>query len=261
MFQKNTADFDKSGGAAIAAKIALEAVQFLKTDSSLSGELITADEDAFIASFSNALAQNDINIRLAHPFVSGFQFIEIGDLENSRLISALSLAETGQASPRCENQDYKLKEQIDSAYVQLKKNIGLLVDSPEPRKKIKKTMKSDGTHETVEEMETGGDNRPEQIWLDHLMIEQIIGQMKNDGTYWIKLKLVSSGGNVRTKSNVVRDIPRGGPKIEFSGGAIANYFIFDNEGNTLASGIVNSYIPYSKSSQITRTDSIDKRKP
>ena len=87
-------------------------------------------------------------------------------------------------------------------------------------------------------------------WFDYLVTEQIINTMQTNNIYWLKIKNVKSGGNMRIKSNPLIDIFRGGSSIKFSGGSIAYYYIFDSDGNIVLSGVVYGYVPYTKSSQV-----------
>ena len=69
-------------------------------------------------------------------------------------------------------------------------------------------------------------------------------------SYWLQIKVIKAGGNNRIKTNLVLDIFRGGNRISHSGGVIAQYILFDGEGNVVSSDVITEYVDYIKSKKI-----------
>lgn len=235
----------------VAAGILLNYLSLLKTETKITGAEFDIDDEAVWASLGKSLSAK--SIALGNPFISILDNAELTGISASDLIIKLNKAEADFPRP-CTNA-YAFKPQIDAAFLQLKKDIKLVTAPPTPETKKTITTTTIAPPTTViEEVVT---TTPASLsspdapsFIDYLKIEEIIKNMDANKIYWIKIKNVKAGGNMRMKSNPLIDIFRGGSSVKFSGGSVAYYYILDNLGNVVLSGSVYGYIPYKKSSKL-----------
>jgi hypothetical protein len=102
-----------------------------------------------------------------------------------------------------------------------------------------------GTEKPKEE--SGG--APNTKFVSYLQAESIYRVMKDPNSYWIDLNVIKAGGSLRIKSNIITNFLFGS-RVNFSGGSIVYYSIFDNTGKALLGGVLPAYEKYRKSSRI-----------
>ena len=76
-------------------------------------------------------------------------------------------------------------------------------------------------------------------------IERIMG---NDQSYWIEIKSIAAGGNNRTRKNLIWFFL--GPRVDHSGGVIAEYTIYNNTGAVVTSDKIAYYEGYKEPKKI-----------
>jgi hypothetical protein len=76
--------------------------------------------------------------------------------------------------------------------------------------------------------------------------------MDEANSRWLEVKVIKAGGNMRVKSNIITNLAIGS-RVNFSGGAIVYFNVFDSQGKSEKSGVVSAYKGYRKSSQIIGT--------
>lgn len=76
-------------------------------------------------------------------------------------------------------------------------------------------------------------------------IERIMG---NKTSYWIEIKSIAAGGNNRTRKNLIWFFL--GPRVDHSGGVIAEYTIYDNTGAVVTSDKIAYYEGYKEPKKI-----------
>lgn len=250
--------YQRAAGAG-AAPVGLLATTFLnwlpllKTDTSIKGASFDIDDETIWASLGSRLSKRGIS--LASPFVSSFDSTSIKVIPTGSLVVKLERAEASLAQGVC-TAPYPYKMQLDAAFVKLKNEIGLPAAIVPPRPETTKTTTSTTAVpptttvvETVEQFPATSQSTLVTFW-DYLKTEAIITRMQTGQIFWIKIKNIKAGGNVRVKSSPLIDVFRGGSSIKFSGGSLAHYYILDNNGAIRLSGVVNAYVPYKKSSEI-----------
>ena len=236
----------------VLASVFLKWLPILKTDTQIKVYAVTIEDEAVWAILGDSLSQKGITLH--NPFITPFDFINLAGVPAPILVSKLELAERDLTSGPCTRVPaYNFKPQIDAAFTNLKKDLGLIISVPTPTKKVTTTTTTDTpptkkVEETIENTPAGS---PGEIkFWDYARTEKIISSMGANGIYWLVIKNVKAGGNMRIKSNPLVDIFRGGSSVKFSGGSVAYYYILDNTGNIVVSNVINGYIPYEKSSKI-----------
>lgn len=244
-----------AGGLAIPpgvlASVFLKWLPLLKTDTTIKAKEVTIEDEAVWAILGNSLATKAITLH--SPFISPYEFIDLGGLPAPVLVGKLERAEAFRQIANCTNVAYLFKPQINAAFDKLKADLGLTIAAPAPVKKVTTTTTTDTpptkrVEETVEN--TPAVTLSEIKFWDYARTEKIITAMQNNRTYWLVIKNVKAGGNMRIKSNPLIDIFRGGSSIKFSGGSVAYYYILDNSGKIVISNVGNGYAPYTRSSKI-----------
>ena len=102
----------------------------------------------------------------------------------------------------------------------------------------------------IQEKESASGGGGDKTFFSYLQAEALYNQMKATNSYWIDLQVVKAGGNMRVKSNIITNFILGS-RVNFSGGAVVYFNIFNNEGKSMISGTVPAYEKYLKSSRIT----------
>lgn len=231
----------------------LKWASLLKTDVKIKGAEFDIEDEAVWASLGNNLSARGIG--LSNPFVSSFSFVDVGGVATTRFFNKLSSAEDGLNGGPCSGA-YAFKAAIDASFTALKKEIGLEKDPPTLEKSEKQTVEVTGPPKTVTETTTktpaSSSGQVAINFWDYIITEKVSDNMVINNIYWIKIKNSKAGGNMRIKSNPLIDLFRGGNSVAFSGGAIAYYYILDNAGRIKESGVLTSYVPYRKSSNVTK---------
>jgi hypothetical protein len=242
----------------VLANIFLNWLPLLKTETKITGSEFDIEDEAVWASLGDELSLiKPVSIPLGNPFISSFDFADLSGISTSVLFTKLKKAQADFDTANCTNAAYTLKPQVNAAFTKLKEDIGLQVTAPTPEtKKTTTTTTVTPPTTTVDEtLVARPATSPTQhpiAFFDYLKTEEILNLMNNNSIYWIKIKVIKSGGNMRVKSNPLIDIFRGGSSIKFSGGSIAYYYILDNQGAIKLSGNVYGYVPYTKSSQVDK---------
>jgi hypothetical protein len=83
-------------------------------------------------------------------------------------------------------------------------------------------------------------------------IERIMG---NEESYWIEVKSIVAGGNNRTRKNLIWFFL--GPRVDHSGGVIAEYTIYDHTGEVVTSDKIAYYEGYKRPKQIENGKLLD----
>lgn len=78
--------------------------------------------------------------------------------------------------------------------------------------------------------------------------EDIDRIMANKQSYWIEVKSITAGGNNRTRKNLIWFFL--GPRVDHSGGVIAEYTIYDNTGAVVTSDKIAYYEGYKEPKKI-----------
>lgn len=239
----------------VLANIFLSWLPLLKTETKITGSEFDIEDEAVWASLSNSLSSlKPTGISLKNPFISSFDFADLSGISTSDLFTKLKKAQADFDTINCTSA-YALKPQVNNAFTKLKEDIGLQVTPPNPETKKTTTTTTivpptTTVDETVVVIPATSQTQNPVTFFDYLKTEEILNLMNNNNIFWIKIKNIKAGGNMRVKSNPLIDIFRGGSSIKFSGGSIAYYYIFDNKGTIVLSGNVYGYVPYKKSSQV-----------
>jgi hypothetical protein len=234
------------------ANIFLSSLPLFKTDTIISGEEFDIEEEAVWASLSASLAKKGIS--LGNPFASNFDFIDITN-SGAVLVSELTKAEAKFALAGSCTGISVPKANIDATFTALKTELGLIVSPAALETNTATTTTTSAPPNTtvVEKVEKSPavPKSPTNItFWDYMRTEVILNSMQANGIYWLKIKNAKSGGNLRIKSSPLIDIFRGGSSIRFSGGSIAYYYVFDNDGKIVDSSVVKSYVKYTRSSRL-----------
>lgn len=93
--------------------------------------------------------------------------------------------------------------------------------------------------------------------------EMIQKFLQENDAYWLKLRVVASGGSTRVRSSLFADLFKGGGRVWYSGASIVEYHLYDRSGRSLLSDTTNSYEEYKEAKEIKRLaderDSVDQR--
>ncbi|HMG75081.1 MAG TPA: hypothetical protein VK582_16380, partial [Pyrinomonadaceae bacterium] len=81
--------------------------------------------------------------------------------------------------------------------------------------------------------------------------EDIENAMEDPQSYWLEIKSVSSGGNNRTRKNLLRFFT--GAKLDHSGGVIIEYTLYENSGAVVYSDKLSIYEGYVEPKKIRGT--------
>lgn len=68
--------------------------------------------------------------------------------------------------------------------------------------------------------------------------------------YWLQLSVIKAGGSQRIKTNLIVDVFTGGNRLSYSGGAILQFHLFDQDGASQASGAFPIYQGYINSRKL-----------
>ncbi len=102
-----------------------------------------------------------------------------------------------------------------------------------------------------EKKKTGGGGGDFYSYLQAEKLYKLMNDPAHKG-YWIQMSVTKAGGNVRVVSIPIVDI-FAGSRVRFSGGAIVTYSIFNLNGQTELSGIVQAYEEYTSSQKIKKS--------
>jgi hypothetical protein len=235
----------------VLAGIFLKWLPLLKTDTQIKNFAVTIEDEAAWALIAKAFAEK--NMTLHNPFVSPYDFIDLSGVPSPNLVRELEKAQRFLTTNPCTNPTYTFKPQIDAAFIKLKTDLGIIIPPVSPAKKVTTTTTTDvpPTKKVEETVENTPAVTPTEIkFWDYARTEKLISTMQAGRIYWLVVKNVKAGGNVRIKSNPLIDIFRGGSSIKFSGGSLATYYILDNDGKIVVSDVIKGYEPYTKSSKI-----------
>lgn len=235
----------------VLASVFLNWLPLLKTDTTIKGEEFDIEDDAVWASLAPRLSSN--GIILGNPYISNLDFTRLNGL-SSGLLGKLEAAEYSSTLGACTS-NYSSKGLIDKTYKNLKESLGLVNSPPTPETNTTTTISRGAppattVTETVQKAPAKDASDKSMAFWEILRTEAVVTDMQNRNIYWIKIKNAKSGGNMRIKTSPLIDIFRGGSSVKFSGGSVAYYYILDNFGTIKQSGVINSYIPYTKSSKI-----------
>jgi hypothetical protein len=236
----------------IVAGVLLKWLPLLKTETTIKGLEFNVDDEAVLASLANKLALK--GIQLNSPFSSHFDFVNLGRAPSS-LEGKLNFVIAERAKV-CSN-PYPLKAQLDAAVDKLLSEVGLSIAVATNEKQLKSTVATatPPTTTTIESTEKFAATAPPQslvtLW-DYLKTEQIISYMNQNAYYWIKIKAVKTGGNIKVKKNPLIDVFRGGSSVKFSGGSVVYYYVLDNDGQIIDSDVIRGYSPYQKATSIMK---------
>lgn len=93
--------------------------------------------------------------------------------------------------------------------------------------------------------------------------EMIQKFMRENDTYWLKLRVVAAGGSARVRSNLFANLFKGGGRVWYSGASIVEYHLYDRLGRSLLSDTTNSYEEYREAKDVKRLaddrDEVDQR--
>ncbi len=82
--------------------------------------------------------------------------------------------------------------------------------------------------------------------------ERIQKLMQDTKGHWLKLNVVTAGGNTRVKTNLFVDVFNGGNRVSYSGASIVEYHLYDRSGRSLLSDTTNSYVDYMKAKDVRK---------
>lgn len=95
----------------------------------------------------------------------------------------------------------------------------------------------------------GGGGGGDKTFASYLQAESLHNVISAANSRWLDVKMVKAGGNMRVKSNIFTNLVVGS-RVNFSGGSVVSFNVFDNQGKSEKSGVVSSYNGYQKSSNI-----------
>jgi hypothetical protein len=105
------------------------------------------------------------------------------------------------------------------------------------------------TAEKKDEKKDEGGGGGGKTFLSYIQAETLFNVMKDEKSYWIDLKVIKAGGNMRIKTNFITNFIYGA-RVNFSGGAIVYFNIFGKRGTSEVSEVIPIYEKYRKSSRI-----------
>lgn len=82
--------------------------------------------------------------------------------------------------------------------------------------------------------------------------EMIQKFMRENDAYWLKLRVVASGGSTKVRSNPFADLFKGGGRVWYSGASIVEYHLYDRLGRSLLSDTTNSYEEYREARDVKK---------
>ncbi len=82
--------------------------------------------------------------------------------------------------------------------------------------------------------------------------EMIQKFMQDNNAYWLKLRVVTAGGNTKVKTNLFADVFNGGNRVFYSGASIVEYHLYDRFGRSLLSDTTNNYEDYKKAKDVKK---------
>lgn len=107
-----------------------------------------------------------------------------------------------------------------------------------------------GDKEEKKDAASGGGG--DKTFASYLQAESLKNVMSQTNSRWLEVKVIKAGGNLRVRSNIYTNLVVGS-RVNFSGGAIVYFNVFDKDGKSEKSGVVSAYNGYQKSSKIIGT--------
>jgi hypothetical protein len=86
--------------------------------------------------------------------------------------------------------------------------------------------------------------------ITFLQSENLQRLMKDDQSYWLKVKVVKAGGNIRIKRNLILDVFTFGNRISYNGASTVEYHLYDNKGRSIMSDTVTKYFDFIKGKKV-----------
>lgn len=86
--------------------------------------------------------------------------------------------------------------------------------------------------------------------ITFIQSENLQRLMKDDQSYWLKLKVIKAGGNVRIKRNLIVDVFTFGNRISYNGATTVEYHLYDNKGRSIMSDTVTKYFDFIKGKRV-----------
>lgn len=256
-------------GVGLAINTALNYLSLLKTDITLTGTDVNITEKELVAEIFGQLRQAPgktytlyYTKTIPMPLCTNNDFRQCSQLFNQIINTVVAYEDANAVTLTSPVDDAKisLRKQLNTAFLQAMKELGLPVEltpapTPAPAPAPAPAQNSQTTTVTVnvgDKKEEGGGGGGSTAFSSYLQTEALYNLISQANTYWIDMQVVKAGGNMRVRTNFITNFFIGS-RVNFSGGAIAYFNIFDKDSKSRVSGIFQSYEKYRKSSQINAT--------
>lgn len=265
-------------GAGLVANKILDFLSLMKTDVDITGTEFDIGEKEIVAEVFNNLNSYVLYYPKRIPLTAASLLVN-GALNSTLFGMIVDLGQEYDRARKVAATGEEEKKRLDALYFATMKELGLgeipKLDCPkddEPECPECKTC-SQTTNVNVnvgdkEKEEGGGSGGGDKTFFSYLQAESLYNKLTivenkkrkpNPNAYWLDLQVVKAGGNIRVKSNFITNFAIGA-RVNYSGGAIVYFNVFDSQGMSKLSGVVPFYEKYRKSSKITPTCQIRPKK-
>jgi hypothetical protein len=250
-------------GVGLAISKALDYLSLLKTDLEFSGTEVVIGDKEIVAQVFNGLPTYTLYYPQRVP-LNVDNFAGTGPADNTKIFNRIILL--GEAYDRARNAPAGMsasRERLDTLYGSTMKELGFgeLPKAPPacpacpacpaagcPSPAVTNVTVNVGENEKAESAGSGVD----KTFYSYLQAERLAGIISGANAYWLDVQVVKAGGNMRIKSNFITNLMIGA-RVNFSGGAIVYFHVFDGSGQSKMSGILPVYEKYRKSDRISST--------
>jgi len=253
----------------LAINTALNYLSLLKTDIALTGTDVNIGEKELVAEIFGQLRQKPgktytlyYTKTIPMPLCTSGDFRQCSNLFKQIINTVVAYEDANAVTLTSPAQDDKitLRKQLNAAFLQVMKELGLPVEptettTPPPAPAPVPAQNSQTTTVTVnvgDKKEEGSSGGGGATFSSYLQAEALYNLVSKANTYWIDMQVVKAGGNMRVRTNFITNFFIGS-RVNFSGGAIVYFNVFDTDSTSKVSGVVQSVRKYRKSSKINTT--------
>lgn len=273
------------GGAGLAINTALNFLSLLKTDIKITGTDVNIGEKELVAEVFGQLHDKGKGYKLYYTKTIPMGLCNDANFENCsplfkqiiEVVAAYEDARIANLDPVNDKEKISLREQLNTAFFLVMKELGLPLEpskptpTPAPMQNQNQNQNQNPTPTPIQNSQTttvtvnvgdkkeesggGGGNTSFISYLQAESLFKVITEKDANGKYtsfWIDMQVVKAGGNMRVRTNFITNFFIGS-RVNFSGGAIVYFNVFDYDGAARTSGVFQSYQKYLKSSQINAT--------
>lgn len=252
-------------GIPLAINAALNYLSLLKTNIDLTGTEFNIDEQHLVAEVFGRLQGRGFTLYYPKTIALSLRVCQSTRLEDcspllQQIIKVSEFQEEAKNTMGLPSDIVRRRELLDMTYEVTMKELGLFkAPPPAPPPTSSPTPCPNQTCSTTtvnvnvgEQKEEKKDEGGGKTFISYLQAEALYNVMNNDKSYWIDMQVIKSGGNMRIKSNFITNFLFGS-RVNFSGGAIVYFNIFNSRGTSEVSDVIPVYEKYRKSSRINET--------